>query len=85
MIPAAVGAPHVSPLVVSAAELRAGAVGHTLDLEAHGQADEVVRALAGGPLAPRPDQTQVTTGEVVVRARVLTWRQQPGNAQQTIF
>jgi len=59
------------PLVVSAAELRAGAVGHTLDPEAHRQADEVVRTLAGGPLPARRDQTQVTARQRVGRAGVL--------------
>lgn len=60
------------PLVVPTAELGAGAVGDTLNLEAHRDADEVIRALTGSLLPTRCDQTQMTAGQVMGGAGVLT-------------
>jgi len=59
-------------LVVSTAELGAGAVGDTLDLKAHHDADEVIWALAASLLPTRGNQTQVTAGQVMGGAGVFT-------------
>lgn len=44
-------------LVVTTAELSAGAVGHTLNLKANRQANKMIRTFASGTCAARPNQT----------------------------
>lgn len=60
-------------LIVPTAELGAGAVGNTLDLEAHREADEVIWTLAGSAQPSRGNQTQMAAGEMMGGAGVVTW------------
>lgn len=59
-------------LIVSTAELCTGAVSHTLYLKANSQTNEVIRTLTCGRSTTRANQTQVTTGQVMVIARIVT-------------
>lgn len=59
-------------LIVSTAELSAGAVGHTLYLKANCQTNEVIWTLTSGRRPTRANQTQVTTGQVMVIAGIVT-------------
>lgn len=59
-------------LIVSTAELSAGAVGHTLYLKANCQTNEVIWALTSGRRPTRANQTQVTTSQVMVVAGIVT-------------
>lgn len=59
-------------LIVSTTELSTGAVSHTLNLKANSQTNEVIRTLTPGRCSTRANQTQVTTGQVMVIARIVT-------------
>lgn len=60
------------PLIVSTTELSAGAVSHALDLKANSQTNEVIWTLTSGRCPAWANQTQVTAGQVMVIAGIVT-------------